>query len=262
MKPISLLFASTLMLISISCKKKSDDSSSAPLPEPEYAAVLKSNVNSNTDLASTESYAQMFANSMAATEISPDAYTYQNDPSVSGGVRGIVRNLNEDMVDIGFNNFSHSQVRSVEGGVFYSAYEPVPANQNNRNNCMAVILNPTQGNNTFSVIEGPIVVGLAQTSNYLVSQGLSNAMVRDIMFPTFDIRSGAASFDIFGGDSQSYQSKSGTVEVEFSVMDRDFNGIVKKCGVAHVVATGTVEGVGENDTDLPLNIDHTWVFPL
>lgn len=261
MKSYTLLAASAMLLLAFSCKKSDDATNSSPLPEPDVSAAVSSRIAVDTELSSTEVYPGIFARSLEAPLVASSAQEFIADQSRDAQMRQNAQAVNQLMIDVGFDNFDHSQVYSAEGNVFYAAYEQVNNNQEIRENCFSIIQPGNSSVLNYEIIEGPFVVGLALTSQYLANQRVPASIIQDIMFPVTFQSNGAPSYDSYGSSLFSYKSEMAFVEVLFTVEDREVNNRTQRVGVSHITAIGCLETNG-SDCKTPIDIDHTWVFPI
>ncbi|MGD1845413.1 MAG: hypothetical protein ACFB10_08475 [Salibacteraceae bacterium] len=248
-----------------SCKK--DDGveripGSVPAGEP-YAA-LRTTTDHTFELESAETYTYDLKRALSAQQLSVNAHDFANGMALTPEVRYEVKGINEDMEDMGFDNFDHSEVSMSDDLVFYSAYEPRSGNQPLYHHCLALIsLNESQVVDNTTILEAPTVFGISMSAMQLYSSGIPAETIRRVMIP---VGYGTGCFPNPGGPTMSiehYSSEDALISIITSREERMINGIEERCMVKRVVVKGmTTLPPAYGSIEQEIDFDHTWAYPL
>ncbi len=264
MKPTHFLFFALFFVSLYSCKKDDDQTVAASTSQPaapDISAALRSNVMQEVALVEGHHYGNDLTAALSAVEVHSNARQYALLPTVALNVRQELDRINNDMDDMGFNNFNHSQVRLSENHFYYAAYSgPSNLTKEGIDHCMAVVDPNSPGTGTTIILEGPKVMAMSQTARYLADNGLTASQIHRILFPIEEDVSGASYFSALGTDQSAYQSTDATVSFVFDAATYNYQGTNRMCGIAELIIDGCLmeNGVCQETIDL----HHKWVVPL
>ena len=211
-------------MLATSCLK-SDSSHTAGVTQDWVGTVT---------LNQTSSYVDAFATNTGSQEIASNVLTYQNDSNTPFTMRDRLSDQNDRMADMGFGDFSRSNVHESSSGIiFYAAYSGTNAsNGTSRDMCMACFDPNSFSDEPICIVEGPTTAGIGLASENLEGSGFTPEEVDHVLVPLRPVQQGFGNFSQ-GVSPERYQTAGGNVEIRYNAMPGQQGTII-------FTATGTM----------------------